>query len=91
MSGGGPHSPMRRFGDENLNVRPTAVRRTAVMMERRTVSVRQACELVSVTRQTIYNWIYGNKLDYVHTASGSIRIYADSLWRDAQHQRLLIP
>ena len=61
------------------------------MMERSMVSIAKACELVGVSRRTIYNWIYDNKLDYVRTASGKIRIYADSLWRDAQHQRLLIP
>lgn len=57
------------------------------MMERRTVSVQQACELVSVTRRTIYNWIASSKVEYLRTAGGRIRIYADSLWRDAHAGR----
>ncbi len=42
----------------------------------------KACELVGVSRRTIYNWIAGGKVDYVRTAGGSIRIFVDSLWRD---------
>ncbi len=45
----------------------------------------KACELVGVSRRTIYNWISGGKVDYVRTAGGSIRIFADSLWR-SPHQ-----
>src|SRR4026208_982608 len=42
-----------------------------------------ACELVGVSRRTIYNWIAAGKVEYVRTAGGSIRIFADTLWRDA--------
>jgi len=42
----------------------------------------RACELVGVSRRTIYNWITAGKVEYVRTAGGSIRIFADSLWRD---------
>lgn len=48
---------------------------------RQTVSIMKACEIVSVSRRTIYNWIAAGKVEYVRTAGGSIRIYADSLWR----------
>ena len=51
-------------------------------MDRQTLSIMQACELVGVSRRTIYNWISAGKLEYVRTAGGSIRIFADSLWRD---------
>jgi excisionase family DNA binding protein len=47
----------------------------------------KACEVVGVSRRTIYNWISAGKVEYVRTAGGSIRIFADSLWRpssDAQ-------
>ena len=43
----------------------------------------KACELVGVSRRTIYNWITAGKVEYVRTAGGSIRIFVDSLWRDA--------
>ena len=43
----------------------------------------KACEAVGVSRRTIYNWISAGKVEYIRTAGGSIRIFADSLWRDA--------
>jgi excisionase family DNA binding protein len=52
-------------------------------MDRQTLSIMKACEVVGVSRRTIYNWIAANKVEYVRTAGGSIRIFADSLWRDA--------
>ena len=41
----------------------------------------EACELVGVSRRTIYNWIAGGKVEYVRTAGGSVRIFVDTLWR----------
>ena len=41
----------------------------------------KACELVGVSRRTIYNWIAASKVEYVRTAGGSIRIFVDTLWR----------
>ena len=49
--------------------------------ERQTVSIPRACELVSVSRRTIYNWMASGKVQYVRTAGGSVRIFADTLWR----------
>ena len=51
-------------------------------MDRKTVSINRASELVGVTRRTIYNWLSSGKLEYVRTAGGAVRIYVDSLWRD---------
>jgi len=53
-----------------------------MMLERKTVSIPRACELVGVSRRTIYNWIAGGKVQYVRTAGGSVRIFADTLWRE---------
>lgn len=53
-------------------------------LERKTVSIPRACELVGVSRRTIYNWIAGGKVQYVRTAGGSVRIFADTLWRDPE-------
>lgn len=41
----------------------------------------KACDLVGVSRRTIYNWITSGKVEYVRTAGGSVRIFVDSLWR----------
>jgi excisionase family DNA binding protein len=54
------------------------------VVERKAISIMKACELVGVSRRTIYNWISAGKVDYVRTAGGSIRIFVDSLWRDPQ-------
>lgn len=53
-------------------------------VDRKTVSIMQSCELVGVSRRTIYNWLAAGKVDYVRTAGGSVRIFADSLWREQQ-------
>ena len=51
-------------------------------MDRQTLSIMKACEVVGVSRRTIYNWIAAGKVQYVRTAGGAIRIFADSLWRE---------
>jgi excisionase family DNA binding protein len=58
---------------------------------RRTVSIMKACELVSVSRRTIYNWLQAGKLEYVRTAGGSVRIFADSLWREPNSAATTLP
>ena len=51
-------------------------------MDRKTLSIMKACEVVGVSRRTIYNWISSGKVEYLRTAGGSVRIYADTLWRE---------
>jgi excisionase family DNA binding protein len=51
-------------------------------VERKTISIMKACELVGVSRRTIYNWLASGKIEYVRTAGGSVRIFVDTLWRD---------
>ena len=53
----------------------------AMAADRKTISIRQAGELVGVSRRTIYNWIASGKVEYVRTAGGSTRIFVDTLWR----------
>ena len=55
-------------------------------MERETLTIMKACEVVGVSRRTIYNWISAGKVEYVRTAGGSIRIFADTLWRASGHE-----
>jgi excisionase family DNA binding protein len=51
------------------------------MRDRQLISIMDACEVCGVSRRTIYNWIRARKVEYVRTAGGSVRIYADTLWR----------
>jgi excisionase family DNA binding protein len=53
-----------------------------MMIERKTISIMKACELVGVSRRTIYNWLASGKIEYVRTAGGSVRIFVDTLWRE---------
>ncbi len=48
------------------------------------LNIQQACERAGVSRRTIYNWLEKGLLEYVRTAGGSVRIYADSLFRPAE-------
>ena len=48
-----------------------------MMIERKTISIMKACELVGVSRRTIYNWIASGKIEYVRTAGGSVRIFVE--------------
>ena len=54
----------------------------AMINDRKTISIMKACEMVGVSRRTIYNWIAGGKVEYVRTAGGSVRIFVDTLWRN---------
>lgn len=60
----------------------TETTRNTAIVERKTISIMKACELVGVSRRTIYNWIAGGKVEYVRTAGGSVRIFVDTLWRE---------
>jgi excisionase family DNA binding protein len=42
----------------------------------------KACQVVGVSRRTIYNWIAAGKVEYMRTVGGSIRIFEDSLWKE---------
>lgn len=50
-------------------------------LDRPTVSIMQACQVTGVTRRTIYNWIQSDKVDYIRTAGGSVRIFKDTLFK----------
>lgn len=49
----------------------------------KTVNISEAMQLAGVTRRTIYNWLDSGKVQYVRTAGGSIRIFAETLFRQA--------
>jgi excisionase family DNA binding protein len=47
------------------------------------ITIAEAARLTGVCRRTIYNWLHTNKLIYVRTAGGGVRIDPASLWRAA--------
>lgn len=53
-------------------------------VSRRTVNIMQAAALTGVSRRTIYYWLKGGKVEYVRTAGGCVRIFADTLWRETK-------
>jgi excisionase family DNA binding protein len=67
----------RRTDPDNL----TEPEKVALMNDRKTISIMKACEVVGVSRRTIYNWIASGKVEYIRTAGGSVRIFVDTLWR----------
>ena len=77
--------PYSAFGAAPITVSGSGTRscsETTMMIERKTISIMKACELVGVSRRTIYNWIASGKVEYVRTAGGSVRIFVDTLWRE---------
>jgi len=65
-----------------LPIQPIPTHGGKLVVERKTISIMKACELVGVSRRTIYNWLSSGKIEYVRTAGGSVRIFVDTLWRD---------
>lgn len=61
-----------------------------MMLDRKTISIPRACELVGVSRRTIYNWIASGKVHYVRTAGGSVRIFEDTLWREPDNREIVL-
>ena len=59
----------------------------SMFTNRKTISIMKACELVGVSRRTNYNWIASEKVEYVRTAGGSIRIFVDTLWRKPEEPK----
>jgi excisionase family DNA binding protein len=53
-------------------------------VDRKAISITQACQSVGVSRRTIYNWMAAGKVEYVRTAGGAVRIFEDTLWREPQ-------
>ena len=78
-----PYSRIRGRSDNSERKRDQVMSpRQHMMIERKTISIMKACELVGVSRRTIYNWIASGKVEYVRTAGGSVRIFVDTLWRE---------
>lgn len=48
---------------------------------RETLTINDVCEILGVSRRTVYNWMAKGQLKFVRTPGGSRRIYADLLYR----------
>ena len=66
------------------------MRAPMMAMDRKAISIMKACELVGVSRRTIYNWIASDKVEYVRTAGGSVRIFVDTLWRKPEAESVRV-
>jgi excisionase family DNA binding protein len=74
--------PLQRRIRRSDNSQRTGSAEPTMITDRKTISIMKACELVGVSRRTIYNWIASGKVEYVRTAGGSVRIFVDTLWRE---------
>lgn len=52
--------------------------------KRKLVEIKTAGALANVSRRTIYNWINQDKIEYVRTAGGQVRIFVDTLFKDGK-------
>lgn len=46
-----------------------------------TYSVQQVCDILSVSRRTVYNWMDAGKVQFVRTPGGARRILRSSLYQ----------
>ncbi len=51
----------------------------------RSVSLEQACQMLQVSRRTVYNWIREGRLQTIRTLGGSQRVLLESLQQAAGH------
>jgi excisionase family DNA binding protein len=55
----------------------------------RSVSLDQACQILQVSRRTVYNWIREGRLQTIRTLGGSQRVLVASVRHEAGHIRAL--
>lgn len=55
----------------------------------RSMSLDQACEILQVSRRTVYNWIREGRLRTIRTIGGSQRVLVDSVRQVAGRARSL--
>ncbi len=51
----------------------------------RSVSLEQACQMLQVSRRTVYNWIREGRLQTIRTLGGSQRVLLESLRQALGH------
>lgn len=58
------------------------------VLQRKTVSVNQACELLGISRRSAYNWMEAGKVEWFRTAGNTRRIFVDSLWKHPSDEQI---
>lgn len=59
-------------------------------MEREIMLVSKACELVGVSKRTMYNWMNAGWVEYTATSRRTRWIYVDSLWRHPDRSKYTV-
>ena len=55
--------------------------RPLVTGARQLLNTVATCHMAGISRATLYRWIAANKVEWLRTPSGQLRIYADSVFR----------
>lgn len=55
--------------------------------QRETLTIRRAAERLQVSKRSIYNWMRHGRVEFTRSASGTVRIFADSLTTQRQGVR----
>lgn len=53
--------------------------RSLITCERQLLNTVSACRMARISRATLYRWIAANKVEWLRTPTGQLRIYADSV------------
>lgn len=48
------------------------------------MTITQVTAAAKVSRRTVYNWLAASRVACIRTAGGSIRVYADTVFRGAE-------
>lgn len=56
----------------------------------RSMSLEQACQILRVSRRTVYNWIREGRLQTIRTLGGSQRVLVESVREAADATRAFI-
>lgn len=59
---------------------PTEIR-SLITHERHLLNTVATCRMARISRATLYRWIAANKVEWLRTPTGQLRIYADSVLR----------
>ena len=49
--------------------------------DRELLTITEACDVMRVSRRTLYNWIYSGRVEACRTPTGYPRVFADTLVR----------
>lgn len=64
-----------------LQTLPTTEIRSLLVRDRLLLNSVATCRMARISRATLYRWIAANKVEWLRTPTGQLRIYADSVLR----------